>query len=183
MTARRVETTIRAFVQPLGDMSAADGCLVRKAYQVRLKAQAPYSHFLVGAALSAQDDPVHGRIFVGCNVERASYSQATHAEQNAIDSMVAKLGPRKIRTMAVIGGSANTPINLCTVSLTDLPKLTMDQIGAPSCGHCLQCIWENCMGDVDVRLIWNLPNGLIAKTTIGSAFPMRFGPKDLGITL
>ena len=46
--------------------------LIRMALAAREKAYAPYSDFMVGAALRAAD----GRIFTGCNVENALESYA-----------------------------------------------------------------------------------------------------------
>lgn len=178
---RKIETTVSASVTSYGSLSMKDQQLIQEAATVRLNAQAPYSHYLVGAALFAQNDPGRGcRAFTGCNVERASYTQTTHAEQNAIDSMVAMLGPHKITTIAIVGGPESAFLKMPDIEAPT--SLTLEQIGTPSCGHCLQCIWENCMGDPTVRLLWLTPIGLIGITTIGSAFPMRFGPADLGIT-
>eukprot|EP00095_Tigriopus_kingsejongensis_P004891 snap_masked-scaffold1_size3401120-processed-gene-14.18 protein:Tk04891 transcript:snap_masked-scaffold1_size3401120-processed-gene-14.18-mRNA-1 annotation:"cytidine deaminase" len=50
--------------------------LVEAAKAVRLKAYAPYSQFLVGAALLADD----GAIYSGCNVENAAYPEAPLAQ-------------------------------------------------------------------------------------------------------
>ena len=44
--------------------------LIRMALAAREKAYAPYSDFMVGAALRAAD----GRIFTGCNVENAAFT-------------------------------------------------------------------------------------------------------------
>ena len=44
--------------------------LTDAALEARMKAHAPYSHFLVGAALWRISD---GRVFTGCNVENATY--------------------------------------------------------------------------------------------------------------
>ena len=49
--------------------------LIRMALAAREKAYAPYSDFMVGAALRAAD----GRIFTGCNVENAAFTPAPHS--------------------------------------------------------------------------------------------------------
>ena len=49
--------------------------LIRMALAAREKAYAPYSGFMVGAALRAED----GRIFTGCNVENAAFTPTSCA--------------------------------------------------------------------------------------------------------
>lgn len=44
--------------------------LIRMALKAREGAYVPYSDFMVGAALRAED----GRIFTGCNVENAAFT-------------------------------------------------------------------------------------------------------------
>lgn len=63
-------------------------------------AYAPYSKFLVGAAVLTKQ----GKIFTGCNVENASYGLAICAEQVAICSAVAAVGGEnmEIRAIAVV---------------------------------------------------------------------------------
>lgn len=172
---RMIQAAVSARVGSFEELSADEQDLLREAARVRLNAQAPYSKYLVGAAVLTEN----GKLYAGCNVERASYTQTTHAEQNAIDSMVADAGPTKIRKLAIIGGPKDRVI-------TFPPKITGPEIESvgelcPSCGHCLQIIWENSFGDPDVKLLELLANGEVASTTIGSALPMRFGPLNLGV--
>jgi cytidine deaminase len=74
--------------------------LVAQAKKVQKKAYAPYSRFQVGTAL--EDD--RGRIFIGCNVENASYSLAMCSERVAVSQMVSA-GGKKIRRVALITSS------------------------------------------------------------------------------
>jgi cytidine deaminase len=59
--------------------------LFERAEEVAARAYAPYSSFLVGAAVRARD----GRVFVGTNVENAAYPLGICAEKAAIACAVA----------------------------------------------------------------------------------------------
>jgi cytidine deaminase len=72
-------------------------------------AYAPYSAFKVGAALLT----MQGDIFLGCNVENASYGMTNCAERTAIFSAVARVGPKmRIRAIAVVNNQ-NAPCSPC----------------------------------------------------------------------
>lgn len=81
--------------------------LVALALEVRTRAYAPYSHFPVGAAVLAES----GKIYLGCNVENASYGLCLCAERNAIAAAIAG-GERQFRAIAVVGGN-RTPASPC----------------------------------------------------------------------
>ena len=166
----------RVLIMDYGKLSVDEQILFSMATSVRLKAQAPYSHFFVGVAIMSAS----GQIHIGCNVERASWPQTTHAEQNAIDSMVAAEGPAKLCKLVLVGGMENAKMVVPPKKRNVGHELTLDEVPVP-CGHCLQIIWENCHNDGGVELFSLCNNGQIAKVTIDSAFPLKFGPKNLGV--
>jgi len=71
--------------------------LVRRARAVLEHAHAPYSGFRVGAAIEAAD----GRMFVGTNVESASYGLTICAERMALGAAVAAGAQRLTRVVVV----------------------------------------------------------------------------------
>ena len=119
--------------------------LIDAALAARLHAHAPYSHFLVGAAIEAED----GRIFTGCNVENATYGLTVCAERVAVFKAISE-GVRKFKAIAV---SADTQ-TLC-----------------PPCGACRQILWEF-LGDVPLTLV-NL-QGKTEHLRISDIFPRPF---------
>lgn len=92
--------------------------LERAASAVRRRAHAPYSKFLVGAALLAED----GRVFLGANVENASYGLSLCAERSAIAAAVAA-GAKKFRALAIAsaGRRPATPCGMCRQVMAEFP--------------------------------------------------------------
>lgn len=122
--------------------------LLNLARQARERAYAPYSRFLVGAALVTHD----GRHFTGCNVENASYGLCNCAERTALFSAVAAgCRPGDIAAIAVIGDTPG-PIS--------------------PCGACRQVMSELCDEAMPVWL-GNL-TGAVQETTVQALLPGSF---------
>ncbi len=81
--------------------------LLQSALAAREKAYAPYSKFLVGAAVRAAS----GKIYTGCNVENASYGLTVCAERNALFAAVGA-GEREFAALCVVGDTS-APISPC----------------------------------------------------------------------
>jgi len=101
----------------LGMDSTIEKTLIDAAADARLKAYAPYSSFLVGAALLLPD----GKIIKGCNVENASYGLAICAERNAICAAVA-LGYQKFQGIAVAATPLASPCGACRQFIVEFGK-------------------------------------------------------------
>lgn len=97
--------------------------LIAEAKAARLMAYAPYSRFLVGAAILCEN----GEIVTGCNVENASYGMAICAERNAMTTAVMR-GSKKPLAIAVAGeqGKICPPCGACRQFLVEFnPKMTV----------------------------------------------------------
>jgi len=88
--------------------------LVDAAMKARLNAYAPYSNYLVGAALLMSD----GRIVTGCNVENASYGLSMCAERSAVFAAVG-VGSRTIHACVVVTADGGTPCGACRQVLSE----------------------------------------------------------------
>ena len=123
--------------------------LLTAARQVQARAYAPYSNFRVGAALEASD----GSVFVGCNVENASYGLTICAERAAICAAVSA-GVREFRRAVVVSN--------------------VDPPAAP-CGACRQVLAEFGL-NLSVEAVG--PAGSV-RWQLSELLPAAFGPEQL----
>jgi cytidine deaminase len=89
--------------------------LVAQAVAARQLAYAPYSNYLVGAAVLADD----GTVILGCNVENASYPAAICAERVALTAAIAQ-GKRKLTAIAVATRDGGSPCGICRQVMAEL---------------------------------------------------------------
>ena len=88
--------------------------LIAQACQAREKAYAPYSRFLVGAALETKS----GMCFTGCNIENASFGATICAERVAAGAAIAA-GHRAWKRLVVATRGGLTPCGICRQFLVE----------------------------------------------------------------
>src|SRR5438270_10754807 len=125
--------------------------LIEAARAVRANAHAPYSRYQVGAAVRAAS----GKIYVGANVENASYGLALCAERSAVAAAISA-GEKRISAVAVV--TATSP-------------------PAAPCGMCRQVLAEFGADDLAIALVNDA--GERADTTLGALLPHAFRSGDL----
>lgn len=123
--------------------------LLAAATAVRENAYAPYSQFLVGAALLGKS----GKIYTGCNMENQAYPVGLCAEQAAFAKAISE-GEKNIIAIAVVTASSN---------------------GSP-CGKCRQTMAEFCSAEVPVIL--SDLNKSIRQFSVGELLPHAFFFKE-----
>ena len=106
--------------------------LIQQALDARKMAYAPYSGYAVGAALLTAD----GRIYLGGNIENASYGATNCAERTAFFKAVSE-GVREFTAIAIAGGrNGETPVEY-----------------AYPCGICRQVMQEFCRDDFVIYVV------------------------------
>ena len=131
--------------------------LIKLALEARKKSYAPYSSFLVGAALLCKN----GEIYTGCNIENAAFTPTNCAERTAIFKAVSE-GNTQFDKIAIVGGKKDAQsLDYC----------------AP-CGVCRQVMTEFVDVD-DFQIILAKNENEYQIYSLNELFPLNFGPKDL----
>lgn len=124
--------------------------LVETAKAARLRSVAPFSNFLVGAAVKTDG----GKVYTGCNIESASYGLTVCGERVAIWKALSE-GDKHFTELAIVA---------------DTETLT------PPCGTCRQIIWEFCR---DATIILANLNGESQIVSIRELLPRAFDARFL----
>lgn len=114
------------------------------------RAYAPYSNFRVGAALQDKD----GRVFIGCNVENASFGGTMCAERAALAA-------------ALVAGSRTFDRLVVATEATE---------PTPPCGVCRQVLVEFAPA---IEVISVTAAGQEARWTLDALLPSPFTPHSL----
>lgn len=122
--------------------------LIAFAARVRERAYAPYSQYAVGAALLGKS----GRVYVGCNVENASYPLCMCAERATVFKAVSE-GERNFQALAVVTSNGGSP-----------------------CGSCRQVLAEF---GTDIQVLIATPERLILRKNLSDLLPLAFSAQDL----
>ncbi len=140
----------------INDIPVAE--LIRSAMEARKKAYAPYSGYMVGAAVLTNEL----RIYTGCNIENAAYTPTVCAERTAVFKAVSE-GWRRFKAIAVVGS----------------PKGGITQYAFP-CGVCRQVMREFADADNFVVIVAKSEQDYQA-LTLRELLPEGFGPENLNI--
>ncbi len=128
--------------------------LAKEAQKAARLTYSPYSHYPVGAALLTTS----GRKDSGQNIEIATYSETTHAEEqamkNAISHGAMKKGNAFVRAIAVSHKEDTAP-----------------------CGRCRQILAQ--FGKNPIVVVANKNGGIRAITSLGILLPYAFTPQNL----
>lgn len=156
----RIETKLSVF-ESFDELSPSEKKYMTSAIEIRKKAYAPYSKFLVGAAIVLDN----GIVLQGSNQENAAYPSGLCAERVAIFYAGTNYPENKIIKMFISAAPSNrdatTPI--------------------PPCGSCRQSISEyEVKQDLPIEVYFMGSNGPIHKSdSIKNLLPFMFDKTNL----
>ena len=131
--------------------------LIELACKGREQAYTPYSGFRVGAALLTRS----GTVYLGCNIENASYGPTNCAERTAFFKAVSE-GEREFEAIAIVGGPGEGRTG---------------EMCAP-CGVCRQVMMEFC-DPKTFRIILENGGCKVRTFLLEELLPLGFGPDNL----
>lgn len=142
------------------ELGAEDQELIKAAKGAAKLAYAPYSRFMVGAAIRLES----GRIVHGSNVENAAFPSGICAERTAIAAAVSNYPDDKPVALA-IAAMSNEGVAAETVS---------------PCGNCRQVIAEEeVRSGKQIRIILSGRNKIQVLDSVSPLLPLQFSWKNL----
>lgn len=158
-----ISFTFNEFDKP-DDLNSDDRELVFAARDAALNAYAPYSRFLVGAAVRLES----GVIVTGANVENAAFPSGICAERSALSNSVSNHHDDKPVAIAIAAMTED--------GLTDEP--------VPPCGNCRQVISEEELRNgKQIRLILSGKKKIQVIESCSHLLPLQFTQKNLNVKL
>jgi cytidine deaminase len=143
-----------------GELDSPDLELVVAAREAASDAYAPYSKFMVGAAVRLES----GLIIKGANVENAAFPSGICAERSALSNSISN-------------NKDDKPIAIAIASMTE-NGLTED-LPSP-CGSCRQVIAEEeSRTGKKIKIILSGKNKVLVIDGISSLLPLQFDRKNL----
>jgi cytidine deaminase len=138
------------------ELSGEESLLLARAQEATRKAYAPYSGFLVGAAVLLED----GSIYTGNNQENAAYPSGLCAERTALFGLRANDPETRIRMIAV----------------TARRQGTESYVSAMSCGGCRQVMaeYENRQQAPITVLMQAGPDQVYRCPSVATLLPLQF---------
>lgn len=142
------------------ELSSEDQELITVARDAAKLAYAPYSKFMVGAAIRLES----GRIVHGANVENAAFPSGICAERTAIAGAVSNYPEDK-------------PVALAIAAMSD-EEVIAESVSP--CGNCRQVIAEEELrSGKQIRIILACRNKIQVLESISPLLPLQFSRKSL----
>ncbi|MRR22353.1 cytidine deaminase [bacterium] len=146
--------------QGIGELPVTERKLVEEAVSAASGAYAPYSDFMVGAAILLAD----GTVVRGANVENAAFPSGSCAEKTALSFTVANY-------------RSNSSVAIAIAALTG-GKLTPEPV--PPCGNCRQMLIEEEQRlGTPIKVILAGQSGIIVLDNCQSLMPLSFTRSNL----
>ena len=142
------------------ELPDADRVLAEEAVVAASGAYAPYSHFMVGAAILLDD----GTVVRGANVENAAFPSGSCAEKTALSYSVSNHPGKRPLAIAIAALSAG--------------RLTREPV--PPCGNCRQMlVEEEQRHGMPIKVILAGSEKVLVTDSAESLLPLRFTKSNL----
>jgi cytidine deaminase len=161
MKEKEIKISYTEYHTPL-EMPESERSLIERAVEAAGNAYAPYSHFMVGAAILLDD----GTVVSGANVENAAFPSGSCAEKTALSYFVSNYPGR----------------HAVAIAITALPNGTMTSEPVPPCGNCRQMLLEEEQRTgINIKVILAGKDRIITMDSCESLMPLHFNKTNLNL--